>query len=361
MDASKTQANPGATQPSALELGLDIKTTDRIEVTKAQLSPPSGAVCVAICTRNRTELLRRTLDSIRLQTVNPAETLVVDNAPSDGSTEKMIRERYQEVRYFREERRGLNFSRNRALTETAREVVAFIDDDAVAEPGWVAAIERAFSESLQIAVCTGKVMPYSLVTEGQRLFEANGGFSRGDRRIRLPKDRRQKLHGLTAPLIAWSISIGTGCNLAVRRLTVLELGGFDEAMDWSPFLPGGGDLDVLWRMLDAGHDVIYEPSARVYHEHRREKKAVADQIVEHNQGVIAMLVKAAFSARYLSRISILMFLSWRLIKPGVRLFRRALGRDPLPAGILVRMWWNCWRGLKLYRKGRRQAECRMGR
>lgn len=329
--------------------------------TAAIKSQVSQGICVTICTRNRMELLRRALDSIASQTVRPVETLVVDNAPCDSSTEILVRDQYPEVRYVQEVRPGLNFARNRALTETGREIIAFIDDDAIAEPGWVAAIRGVFAESPKIAVCTGKVEPYSLETEGQRLFEANGGFSRGDRRIRLPGDRRKKLNGLFAPLIAWSISIGTGCNLAVRRQTVLELGGFDEALDQAPVLAGGGDLDILWRMLDAGYEVVYEPSARMRHEHRREKDAAADQIVEHNHGLIAMLVKAAFSARRLSRIGILLFLFWRLIKPGVRLVQRAIGLDPLPARILLRMWWSCWRGLGSYGAARRLVERHRGK
>jgi glycosyltransferase involved in cell wall biosynthesis len=339
-----------------MEVGLDIQTADGVKGTETDGNLASLTVCVAICTRNRTELLRRVLDSIVSQTVRPQEILVVDNAPSDTSTEMLVRGRYPEVRYVREERRGLNFARNRALTESAREIVAFIDDDAVAEPGWVAALRDVFAESSQIAVCTGKVVPYSLETEGQRLFEANGGFSRGDRRIRLPADRGGRLNGLFSPLIALSINVGVGCNLAVRRRTILESGGFDEAMDQAPVLPGGGDLDLLWRMLDAGHEIVYEPSARMSHEHRRDVADVVDQIVEHSHGLIAMLVKAAFTARSLSRISILMFLSWRLIKPGFRLARRAVGRDPLSARILLRVWWNCWRALGSYGAARRQAE-----
>jgi glycosyltransferase involved in cell wall biosynthesis len=313
-------------------------------------------ISVAICTRNRTEVLRRALDSIASQATLPGEILVVDNAPDDRSTETLVRERSPAVRYVREDRRGLNFARNRALAESEGAVVAFMDDDAVADPGWVAAIGTVFAENPGIAICTGKVEPFSLETEGQRLFEANGGFSRGERRIHLPVDRGRKLHGLSAPLIAWSISVGTGCNMAVRRRMVLEAGAFDTALDQAPILPGGGDLDLFWRMLDAGHEIVYEPAAQVWHEHRREVAAVADQIVEHNHGLVAMLVKAAFTARHLSRISILLFLCWRLVKPGVRLVRRAVGRDPLPSGILLRMWWNGFRGLGSYSAARRFTE-----
>lgn len=56
-----------------MELGLSIKTNKRMEGIEAQQNPVSGVVCVAICTRNRTELLRRALDSIGLQTIHHTE------------------------------------------------------------------------------------------------------------------------------------------------------------------------------------------------------------------------------------------------------------------------------------------------
>jgi GT2 family glycosyltransferase len=292
------------------------------------------------------------------QTLQPSEILVVDNAPSSDATYRLVRDKFPTVRYVRESIPGLDFARNRALMETAMEIVAFIDDDVVAAPDWVAATQSVFEQSDWIAVCTGKVEALELQTDGQRLFEANGGFARGEKRIQLPGDRRRRLHGLPVPLIAWSISIGSGCSFAVRRRMVLKLGGFDEALDLGPALPGGGDLDILWRMLDAGYEVIYDPSVQAWHEHRREFEAAVHQILEHNRSVIAMLVKAGVSTCGTRRIGVLAFLLWRLVKPGVRLLRRLAGRDPLPARVLVRMWWNCWRGVGSYASGRRLAEQR---
>jgi GT2 family glycosyltransferase len=214
-------------------------------------------ICAAICTHDRPISLRRTLRSLISQTVTPSEILVVDNAPSSGDTRRLIRNEFPTVRYVKEPTPGLDFARNRALNETAKKIVAFLDDDVVADPDWTAAIESVFLESEKIVICTGKVRAYSLKTEGQRLFEANGGFARGDKRIHLPADRKQRLRGLKAPLIAWSISIGSGCSLAVKREAVINLGGFDEALDIGTILPGGGDLDILWRTLDSGYEVVY--------------------------------------------------------------------------------------------------------
>ncbi|MEP7176632.1 MAG: glycosyltransferase, partial [Gemmatimonadales bacterium] len=63
-----------------------------------------------------------------------AEILVVDNAPPDDATQDLVA-RYPSVRYVREPIQGLDFARNRALASASGEVVAFLDDDAVAEPG----------------------------------------------------------------------------------------------------------------------------------------------------------------------------------------------------------------------------------
>jgi hypothetical protein len=74
----------------------------------------------------------------------------------------------------------------------------------------------------------------------------------------------------------------------------------------------------------------------------------------------------AFLAKHLvtdraGRPALAGYTGWRLAKPAVRLLRRALGRDPLPAPVLLRMWWNCWLGLVAYPRARRLARCRRER
>jgi hypothetical protein len=104
--------------------------------------------------------------------------------------------------------------------------------------------------------------------------------------------------------------------------------------------------------------VMYEPAALAWHEHRRELRAIHDQIVAHQRGVLAFLSKHLVSGNGRARGSLLGFTSWRLMKPAVRLVRRGLGRDPLPASVLLRMWWNCWLGLIVYSRARGLARAR---
>ena len=317
-------------------------------------------VCAVICTHNRTDKLRRAIDSLMAQRIPPAEILVIDNAPRHDSTWRLVRDEFPAVRYVRESIPGLNFARNRALRETTLAIVAYLDDDAVVEPDWVAAIQAVFQEDSRIAICTGKVDALCLETEGQRLFETNGGFGRGDVRIRLPGDaQRLRIHGMRAPLIAWSLSVGVGCSLAVRRRTIMSFGGFDEALDMGAALPGGGDVDIIWRTVGAGYEVVYEPAVRARHEHRREVEAAINQILGHCRATIAFIVKSAAAANGSQRLIIVVFLLWRLVKPGLRLICRIFGRDPLPVPALFRLWWACSRGLTAYAAAKHLAKQRI--
>ncbi|HEX5668131.1 MAG TPA: glycosyltransferase family A protein, partial [Chitinophagaceae bacterium] len=85
---------------------------------------------IAICTRNRTDDLRRCLDALMKLPDDGQEILVVDNCPSNNDTMDLV-SLYPKARYVREPRPGLNIARNRALKEAKNEIVAFTDDDAV--------------------------------------------------------------------------------------------------------------------------------------------------------------------------------------------------------------------------------------
>jgi glycosyltransferase involved in cell wall biosynthesis len=306
-------------------------------------------VSVGICTRDRPLKLVRALESLFRQSMTPHEVLVVDNAPSDERTRRLVEDDFPRALYVREPRPGLNVARNTLLRSASGHVVAFLDDDAVADPGWARAFRDTFLDG-SVGASTGRVEALALETDAQRLFEANGGFSRGTHRVQLPDDAKSRLHGLPAPLIAWAMSVGSGCSLAVPRKRALELGGFDEALDRGRPLPGGGDLDFLWRVLQSGRKVVYDPAALAWHEHRRDMREVADQLAGHQLAVVAFLTKSVRHARAGDRTVLAGYLLWRLLKPGARLARRVVGRDPLPAGMLARMWWSSWRGLTAYHR-----------
>jgi len=258
---------------------------------------------------------------------------VVDNAPEDGRARELVEREFPGVRYLEEPVPGLGFARNRALSAALGDVVSFLDDDAVAGPGWAAALLAPFQEDPRMGAVTGPPRRLAL----------------GDRPLRLPRDTGQPLRSRRAPLIAWAVSLGRGCSLAVHRWRMLALGGFDEALDLGPVLPGGGDPDALWRLLGASWNVAYEPAALAAHEQRRELDPAYDQAVGYQRALVAFLIKSALNARGRKKGEVRAFLAWRLVEPLARLLNPG---DPLPTGASLRMLIQRWRGLVAYRAAR---------
>ena len=116
-------------------------------------------VSVVIPTRNRCNQLARCLHSLAHQERSPDELLVVDNASSDDTAGTVARLQTDfPVRLVRESVVGVATARNRGLREARGEIVAFIDDDAVAEPGWLAAVEGAFLGDERIGIVGGSIL-----------------------------------------------------------------------------------------------------------------------------------------------------------------------------------------------------------
>jgi GT2 family glycosyltransferase len=204
-----------------------------------------------------------------------------------------------------------------------------MDDDTAADPFWVRSLAESFAAFPQAGAVTGLTLPLKLETEAQAMFEAYGGFARGFARRVLPCDD-QRILGRRLPLIAEAIGVGSGCNMAFRSAVLRELNGFDEALDTGAPLPGGGDLDIFYRVLRAGYQFLYEPRAIIRHRHRRSKTGLRRQLAGHYRSVSAFLVKTFGSERGFARISVASFLAWRIAKNGYRLIRSLAGRDVLP-------------------------------
>jgi len=260
----------------------------REEITSSRPKPDISfpSLTVAICTRDRAATVSRCLDSLlALQKAYGFELLVIDNSPSDQATARLVKE-LPTVRYTLEPYPGLNFARNRAWKEASGELIAYLDDDVVVDRGWVAGLQEAFAENPDAAAFTGLVMPLKLDTTAQVLFEKRKGFRRG-----FDKKRFGRILPGNSLYPCGAGIFGAGCNMALRRDVLRKLGGFDEALDTGPSLPGGGDLDIFYRIIRAGHTLAYEPSFMVFHEHRASESALRRQYYTWGLGFMAFVQK----------------------------------------------------------------------
>lgn len=294
-----------------------------------QTSAKIPSLTIAICTKDRPDRLARCLASLPRDV---HEILVADNAPGDDRTEALIAAN-PHVRYVREPKPGLDFARNTALREATGELLAFIDDDVVVDREWLPGLVEAFRENPDAAAFTGLILPLTLETEAQILFEQLGGFrgraDGGFEKIRWGKS----LPGYEQYPCDAGI-FGAGANMAFRRDTLHEIGGFDDALDTGAPLPGGGDLDIFYRLIRAGHIIAYEPRMLVFHEHRRELESLRRQYWSWGIGFMAFAAKS-FRVDISQRKKWMRQLAWWFGKYQSKQFVKALLNRPAPPARMV--------------------------
>ncbi len=304
------------------------------------------AATVAICTRDRPEDLRRCLEAIVHLPDDGQEVLVVDNCPSSDATRRLVQS-YERVRYVRENRPGLDIARNRALQEAHHGIVAFIDDDAVPDPGWLRALLRNFWDPLVLCV-TGLTMPLELETEAQEWFERYSSFNRGFKRTVFER-------GNINPLAPGRV--GAGANMALRRSVIERAGSFDEALDAGTPTRSGGDTDMFLQILSAGYRIVYDPAALNWHRHRRTWKELRQAIYGYGMGVYALWSRHLLFERELTVPKLAWGWFWSTQLPA--LARSVLKRtDCVPLDLLLAELRGCIAGPWAYLTSRRRLRAR---
>ncbi len=270
-----------------LRVRLEEKLSQRAPI---RALPQPVALTIAICTKDRPVRLDRLLSSLDVVAATSRfgslEILVIDNASVDDST-RLVAAKHPLVRYVHEPLTGLDFARNTAVHAATGDLLAYLDDDVVVDVGWLDGLHSVWSDCPDAGGYSGLVMPFKLDTPARISFEYFGGFGRGFSRVHHDELKfGNKLFPVACGVV------GSGCNMAFDRRLLVEIGGFDEALDTGAPLPGGGDLDIFYRVLRTGRGIVYEPTYAVYHEHRETIAQLRHQYWTWGLGFLAFVVKA---------------------------------------------------------------------
>jgi GT2 family glycosyltransferase len=272
-----------------------LATRARAECASAQARGPGEAggpgeppyTSVVIATRERAGQLARALDSLLAQDHPRFEIVVVDNAPVTSETRELVERKYAErVRYVREPVPGLAVAHNTGLAAVRGEVVAFTDDDVVADPRWLTELTAPFAADPGLGCSTGLILPARLTTPAQVLLESHGGFAKGF----TPRTYDPARPPVDEPLFPFTAGrFGSGANMAFRTVVLREVGGFDPATGAGTAARGGDDLYGFVRVLTQGHRLRYTPDALVWHHHRETWRDLETQAYGYGAGLTAYL------------------------------------------------------------------------
>lgn len=277
-------------------------TADVLRAAISELSPAaesaaSGAatdaagplVSVVICAIDGGASAVRTVETLLAGSYRPIEVIVVNNRPGDGGLDAVTAAFADDprVRTTDEPRPGLSFARNAGIAAARGAIIAFTDDDSVPDTRWIERIMAAFAETPGAACVTGLIVPLALDTDAQVLLERFAGYSKGFTR----QHWSMASNGEEALFPYRAGQFGSGANIALRAEALARLGGYDDALGIGTPANGGEDLDLFIRVLMNGMELVYEPSAMIWHEHPRTIEHIEREVGLYGSGLTAALFK----------------------------------------------------------------------
>ncbi len=198
-------------------------------------------VTVVIPVRDRPDQLHRLLSAL-----TGMACVVVDDASSDAARTRQLAGRAGATVVALATNSGPSAARNAGLAQASTPVVAFIDSDCVPDEGWLEPLLAHFNDPMVAAVAP-RIVPHPIASPTPLTrYEA----------VRSSLDLGAS-PGLVRPMSR--IPYVPSATLLVRR------GAVDGEL-FDPRLRGGEDVDLVWRLVDAGWDVFYEPRSTVRHD-----------------------------------------------------------------------------------------------
>jgi O-antigen biosynthesis protein len=221
-------------------------------------------ISIILPTYNRLPLLKKAIAALQAQQY-PAdrfEILIVDDGSTDGTAVYLASQ--TGIRTIRQANRGPSAARNAGVQAAQADLLAFIDDDCQATPGWLAAL----AESLQDqsipnlgAVC-GPILP-AQHTHWLHPFYLFSG----------------RIHPQNS--VSGATNVVFSCNMALSRQTLAAVGGFDAAFEH----PGGEDLDLSYRLRQAGYRLHLNSEAVVRHRYPASFREMTAHFWHHGLGM----------------------------------------------------------------------------
>jgi glucosyl-dolichyl phosphate glucuronosyltransferase len=235
----------------------------------------SPKLSIVVATYRRPDHLARLLSALHKQTASQAdfEIIVVDNENQPNHLVNSLCTSAQSeglpVRYVHHAQLGISSARNRGVQEACAELIAFLDDDILPPPEWVARV-FIIRANTKADIFGGPYTPFYTSTPPRWFRDKYAGLNFGDQAHWLKRNKY-----LSAGNTIW------------RRALVLDLGGFSENFGYVGNKKRyGDDSELCQRAYLKGYGIWYDPSLVLQHHCGSERMSVRWQInsiLRHSQ------------------------------------------------------------------------------
>jgi glycosyltransferase involved in cell wall biosynthesis len=225
-------------------------STETVELPLKQKFAKYPLVSIVICTYNRAHYLERCIKSLKKQNYPHFEIVVVNGPSTDETT--VVLNNYPKIRVVsQEELNGLSCARNLGITASNGEIIAFIDDDAVADENWIRYLVEGYTDK-------------SIGGVGGPVFDITGNWYQF-------KNGYVSKAGISSYIHENDVDYNNpegrlfnylmGTNASFIKDILYEVGLFDETIKY--YLD---ETDVCVRVIKAGYKIKHIDNAIMCHE-----------------------------------------------------------------------------------------------
>lgn len=212
-------------------------------------------VSVVIVTRNRPEMVRQCLSHLRQQTYDRLEILVIDGS-SNSDTEQLLQP-YPTIQYIQlpDGKGKMVQARNLGISVSRGEIIAFIDDDSMVQPGWLGQIVAGYTHP-SVGGVGGRVIDPCEKAADEKIAPTTIGRVFPDGSL---------IDNFATPLPDMAnVDRLRGCNMSFRKAALNKVGLFDSCYDRTPY-SAFEDVDICTSLRKAGFRLVYNSAAVVEH------------------------------------------------------------------------------------------------
>jgi O-antigen biosynthesis protein len=208
------------------------------------------SLSVVVCAYNEERLITECLDSLTRLDYPNLEVLLCDDGSEDETLSIMRRYPF---RVLALPHGGLSRARNAGIAAATGDIVAFLDADAHCHPEWPYHLALSMEDEGVVAT-GGPNLPVADAGFVERAVAASPG---SPVEVLVTDDRAEHV---------------PGCNMAFRKEAIEAVGCFNEV-----YVSAGDDVDVCWKLMDAGGQIAFSAAAQVRHHRRSTVKAYLKQ------------------------------------------------------------------------------------
>lgn len=221
-------------------------------------TPPKISVIIPVYNCENT--VGKCLESLLQQVETDFEIIMVD----DGSTDRTVEicRAFQGVVVLSQKQGGPSRARNVGIRTARGEYAAFTDGDCVVDPHWLVELQKGFSAPEIAGVGGDQASPDDETATGALIQDFLKTIGFAGEYIQSGTALKETNHNPT-------------CNAIYRKKALEEVGGFDESL-WP-----GEDVDLDFRIRNAGWRLVYNPNALVRHYRPKTHKAYARMMMRY--------------------------------------------------------------------------------